>query len=69
MSLDVPERFKDGDDAQEDVTAPKRNNAMSMNQSLFSMIARAGQHSQTDLGAMHEADSGDSEDEGKRKAS
>ncbi|USP79978.1 glycosyltransferase family 1 protein [Curvularia clavata] len=69
MSLDVPERFKDGDDAQEDVTAPKRNNAMSMNQSLFSMIARAGQHSQTDLGAMHEADSGDSEDEAKRKAS
>lgn len=69
MSLDMPERFKDGDDAQEDVTAPKRNNAMSMNQSLFSMIARAGQHSQTDLGAMQEADSGDSEDEGKRRAS
>ena len=69
MSLDVPERFKDGDDAQEDVTAPKRNNTMSMNQSLFSMIARAGQQSQTDLGKMQEADSGDSEDEGKRQAS
>ncbi|XP_014551536.1 glycosyltransferase family 1 protein [Bipolaris victoriae FI3] len=69
MSLDVPERFKDGDDAQEDVTAPKRNNTMSMNQSLFSMIARAGQQSQTDLGTMQEADSGDSEDEGKRQAS
>jgi sterol 3beta-glucosyltransferase len=67
VSLDVPERFKDGDDAHEDVTAPKRNNAMSMNQSLFSMIARAGQQSQTDLGTMQEVDSGDSDDEGKRK--
>lgn len=69
LSLDMPERFKDGDDAQEDVTAPKWNNATSMNQSLFSMIARAGQQSQTDLGTMQEADSGDSEDESKRKAS
>ena len=66
VSLDVPERFKDGDDVHEDVTAPKRNNTMSMNQSLFSMIARAGQQSQTDLGTMQE-DSGDSDDEGKRK--
>jgi sterol 3beta-glucosyltransferase len=67
VSLDVPERFKYGDDADEDVTAPKRNNTMSMNQSLFSMIARAGQQSQTDLGTMQEVDSGDSDDEGKRK--
>lgn len=67
MSLDIPERFKDGDDEHVDVTAPKRNNTMSMNQSIFSMIARAGQQSQTDLGALHEMDSGDSEDEGKRK--
>jgi sterol 3beta-glucosyltransferase len=64
VSLDVPERFKDGDDAHEDVTAPKRNNTISMNQSLFSMIARVGQQSQTDLGTI---DSGDSDDEGKRK--
>jgi sterol 3beta-glucosyltransferase len=69
VSLDVPERFKYGDDAEEDVTAPKRNNTMSMNQSLFSMIARAGQQSQTDLGTMQEVDSGDSENEGKRKQS
>jgi hypothetical protein len=68
VSLDVPERFRDGDDAQEDVTAPKRNNTMSMNQSLFSMIARAGQQSQTDLGTMQEVDSGDSDDGGKQKA-
>ncbi|KAF1830750.1 UDP-glucose:sterol glycosyltransferase [Decorospora gaudefroyi] len=68
VSLDVPERFKYGDDAQEDVTAPRRTNTMSMNQSLFSMIARAGQQSQTDLGTMQEVDSGDSDDDGKRKA-
>lgn len=66
MSLDIPERFKDGDDAEDDVTAPKRSNTVSMNQSIFSMIARAGQQSQTDLGTMQEVDSGDSEDEGKR---
>ena len=67
VSLDIPERFKDGDDAHEDVTAPKQNNAVSMNQSLFSMIARAGQHSHADLQTMQEVDSGDSDDEGKRK--
>ncbi|KAH7390698.1 UDP-glucose:sterol glycosyltransferase [Pyrenochaeta sp. MPI-SDFR-AT-0127] len=67
VSLDIPERFKDGDDAQEDVTAPKRTNTMSMNQSIFSMIARAGQQSQTDLGTMQEVDSGDSEDDSKNR--
>ncbi|KAF7455509.1 Sterol 3-beta-glucosyltransferase [Pyrenophora tritici-repentis] len=67
MSLDMPERFKDGDDAQEDVAAPKRSNTVSMNQSLFSMIARAGQQSQVDLATMQEADSGESDDEGKPK--
>lgn len=67
LSLDIPERFKDGDDAEEDVTAPKRNNTMSMNQSIFSMIARAGQQSQTDLATMQEVDSGDSDEEGKKR--
>jgi sterol 3beta-glucosyltransferase len=61
VSLDIPERFKDGADADEDVTASKRNTAMSMNQSIFSMIARAGQQSQTDLGTMVEEDSEDSD--------
>ncbi|KAH6643986.1 UDP-glucose:sterol glycosyltransferase [Boeremia exigua] len=67
LSLDVPERFKDGDDAEDDVTAPKRNDTVSMNQSIFSMIARAGQQSQTDLATMQEVDSGDSDQEGKRR--
>ncbi|KAF2739361.1 sterol 3-beta-glucosyltransferase [Polyplosphaeria fusca] len=66
VSMEIPERFKDGEDAQEDVTAPKRKDAVSMNQSIFSMIARAGQQSQTDLGTMREVDWGDSDDEAKR---
>ncbi|KAF2012068.1 glycosyltransferase family 1 protein [Aaosphaeria arxii CBS 175.79] len=66
ISLDIPERFRDGDDAQDDVTAPKRKDTMPMNQSLFSMIARVSQQSQTDLAAMEGVDSGDSDDEGKR---
>lgn len=67
VSLDIPERFQDGADAEDDVTAPKRNNTVSMNQSIFSMIARAGQQSQTDLGRMEEVDSGDSDEEAKQK--
>jgi len=66
VSLDIPDRFKDGEDAQDDVTAPKSKDGISMNQSIFSMIARAGQQSQTDLATMPELDSGDSDDEAKR---
>lgn len=64
VSLDIPERFKDGDDAQDDVTAPKSKETIAMNQSIFSMIARAGQQSQTDLRTVHEVDSGESDEEG-----
>lgn len=64
VSMDIPERFKDGDDAEEDVTAPKSKETMAMNQSLFSMITRAGGRSQADLRTMHEVDSGDSDEEG-----
>lgn len=67
VSLDIPERFKYGDDAEVDVTAPKRKDTMSMNQSIFSIIARAGQQSQTDLGTMREVDSGDSDDDDGKK--
>ena len=66
-SLDIPERFRDGPDADEDFAAPKHSNAVSMHQSIFSMIARAGQQSQTDLGIMEELDSGDSDVEAKRR--
>ncbi|KAI9830257.1 MAG: hypothetical protein M1819_005784 [Sarea resinae] len=59
---DIPERFKDGNDAQDDVTAPKGKMAPYMNQSLFSMIAAAGSradfHSRFD-----DDDSSESDDE------
>jgi sterol 3beta-glucosyltransferase len=45
----IPDRFKDDDDAQEDVTAPPRDangrDVQYMNQSIFSMIAAAGSRS------------------------
>lgn len=66
ISLDIPERFKDGDDAQDDVTAPKSRDTFNMNQSLFSMIAKAG--SQADLhGRIIEERSSESEGEGSRR--
>ncbi|KAF2273913.1 sterol 3-beta-glucosyltransferas-like protein [Westerdykella ornata] len=69
VSLDIPERFKDGDDADdEDVMAPTRPDGIPINQSLFSLIARVGQQSQTNLETMHELDSGDSDDEGNKDA-
>lgn len=66
VSLDIPERFKDAGDVDEDVAAPKHSNAISMHQSIFSMIARAGHHSQTDLGLAEDVDSGESDDEARR---
>ncbi|KAF9733093.1 Sterol 3-beta-glucosyltransferase [Paraphaeosphaeria minitans] len=66
VSLDIPERFRDAGDADEDVAAPKHSNAISMHQSIFSMIARAGHQSQTDLGFTHQVDSGDSDNEARQ---
>ncbi|KAF2000541.1 glycosyltransferase family 1 protein [Amniculicola lignicola CBS 123094] len=66
VSLDIPDRFKDEDDAEVDVTATKRTDTFAMNQSIFAMIARAGQQSQTDLAAVQDVDSGDSDEERKR---
>lgn len=66
MSLDIPERFRDAGDADEDVAIPKHNNTISMHQSIFSMIARVGQQSQTDLGPTEEVDSGESDNEARR---
>ena len=41
-SMEVPDRFRDGDDAQEDVCAPKDRSAQYMGQSVFAMMAAAG---------------------------
>ncbi|KAF2232796.1 glycosyltransferase family 1 protein [Viridothelium virens] len=41
-SFDIPDRLRDGPDAQDDVTAPKGSAAPYSHQSVFSMIAAAG---------------------------
>ncbi len=60
-SVQYPERLKEGEDAQEDVTAAKGKPAHYMNQSVFSMIAAAG--SKTDFHARFEGESSDSEED------
>jgi sterol 3beta-glucosyltransferase len=60
--VNVPDKFKDGDDAQEDVAAPKGASAQYMNQSVFSIIAAAG--SKVDFNARFDDDSSDSEEDG-----
>lgn len=41
-SFSIPERFKDGDDAQIDIAAPKTKRSQYMNQSFLSMVANVG---------------------------
>ena len=61
-SSQIPTRFRLGDDAQDDVTAPTRgqNPSQYMNQSIFSMIAAAG--SRTDFNTRFD-DSSDSDED------
>lgn len=59
VTMEIPERFKDGDDADEDCTAPKGQNVY-MNQSVFGMIAAAG--SQVDFNARFDGQSSEDED-------
>lgn len=60
VTVDIPERFRDGDDADEDCTALHGANAY-MNQSVFGMIAAAG--SQVDFNARFDGQSSDEDDE------
>lgn len=59
VTMEIPERFRDGDDADEDITALPGATAY-MNQSVFGMIAAAG--SQVDFNARFDAQSSDEED-------
>lgn len=59
-SMDIPERFRDGEDAEEDCTALTGHNAY-MNQSVFGMIAAAG--SQVDFNARFDGQSSDEEED------
>ncbi|PVH87910.1 glycosyltransferase family 1 protein [Cadophora sp. DSE1049] len=66
VTMEIPERFRDGDDADEDCTALHGRNAY-MNQSVFGMIAAAG--SQVDFNARFDGPSSDEEDDGEPPAS
>ena len=67
-SVQYPARLKEGEDAQEDVTATKGEPAQHLNQSVFSMIAAAG--SKVDFNARFEdEESSDSDDEIQASAS
>lgn len=59
-TVDIPERFKDGDDAQEDAAACGGKDTQYMNQSVFSMIAAAG--SKVDFHSRFDDDSSDSDE-------
>ena len=59
VTMEIPDKFKDGDDADEDCTAPKGQNVY-MNQSVFGMIAAAG--SQVDFNARFDGQSSEDED-------
>ncbi|KAK5014387.1 Sterol 3-beta-glucosyltransferase, partial [Cryomyces antarcticus] len=61
MSVEIPDRLKDGDDAEDDVTAPKKKGGINMNKSIFGMIIEAGK-SKTEV--HRRFDDGPSESEG-----
>lgn len=57
ITLEMPESLKYGDDVDEDVTRPKGQKNMTMNQSIFGMIAAAG--SQVDCNTRFETSQDD----------
>ena len=59
-TMAIPDRFRDGDDADEDCTAPQGANNI-LNQSVFGMIAAAG--SQVDFNARFDGQSSDEEED------
>jgi len=60
VTMEIPDRFKDGDDAEDDCTAPQGANPY-LNQSVFGMIAAAG--SQVDFNARFDGQSSDEEED------
>jgi len=66
VTMEIPERFRDGDDADEDCTAPQGTKAY-LNQSVFGMIAAAG--SQVDFNARFDGQSSDDEDDSNEPSS
>ena len=66
-SVQYPDRLKEGDDAHEDVAAVYGNPGPTVNQSVFSMITKAG--STTDFHKRFDEESSDSEDDPLEKTS
>lgn len=66
VTMEIPERFRDGDDADEDCTAPQGTKAY-LNQSVFGMIAAAG--SQVDFNARFDGQSSDDDEDDSRQPS
>lgn len=64
-TVEIPQRFQDGDDANEDVAAPHGQQAQYMNQSVFSMIAAAG--SKVDFHSRFDEESSDSDGESRQQ--
>lgn len=63
-TVEIPQRFQDGDDANEDVAACRGQQAQYMNQSVFSMIAAAG--SKVDFHSRFDDESSDSDGESRQ---
>lgn len=59
-TMEMPKRLEEGDDVEEDCTAPRGVNGAMINQSVFGMIAAAG--SQVDFGTRFEGSEDDDED-------
>ncbi len=65
-TVEIPEKFKDGADAQEDAAACRGQQVQYMNQSVFSMIAAAG--SKVDFHSRFDDGSSDSDDDSRQPA-
>ena len=60
-TMEIPKRLEEGDDVEEDCTAPRGVNGAMINQSVFGMIAAAG--SQVDFGTRFEGSEDDDEED------
>lgn len=63
VSLDIPERFKHGEDAEDDVTAPTTREGQYMYQSVFGLIGKVA--SQAEFNSQIREESSDDEDRAK----
>lgn len=65
--MEIPKKFEEGDDVEEDCTAPRGPGGAMINQSVFGMIAAAG--SQVDFNTRFEGSEDDDEEDPSRRTS